>query len=153
MGDRYRIRRAEVGDLARLVELERLIFPDPWTAGMLRGSLGPASVVADAVGPGVVGYGLALWGADTGEIVNLAVHPEHRRRGLGAELVGEVCRRLATAGAGTVCLEVRESNAGAIAFYGEMGFREVGRRSRYYRRPVEDALVLERPIEVVLPDA
>jgi ribosomal-protein-alanine N-acetyltransferase len=149
MDGRYHIRTAEPGDVIRLVELERLIFPDSWTAGMLLGSLGPASVVAEAPEGGVVGYGLALWGADTGEIVNLAVHPAYRRRGLGADLVAEVCRRLEAAGVRTVYLEVRESNAGALAFYVGLGFREVGRRTRYYRRPVEDALVLERPIGAV----
>ena len=147
MEGRYRIRTAEPRDLPRLVALEREIFPDAWTAGMLRGSLGPASVVAEA-GDGVVGYGLSRWGADEGEIVNLAVDPDHRRRGLGRELVAEMLRRLGAMGVRTVYLEVRESNAGAIAFYVDLGFRAVGRRARYYRRPVEDALVLERSVRV-----
>lgn len=153
MEGRYRIRTADPGDLPRLVELEREIFPDAWTSGMLRGALGPASVVAEAAEDGVVGYGLALSAADVGEIVNLAVHPRHRRRGLGAALVAEMFRRMGAVGVRTVYLEVRESNAGAIAFYVDLGFRAVGWRSRYYRRPVEDALVLERAIRPVSGDA
>lgn len=97
----------------------------------------------------VVGYLFARRAADEGEILNLAVHPGHGRRGLGRELVRTVLQDLERAGAARVFLEVRESNAPAQAFYHHMGFRPAGRRPGYYTHPREDALVLVREISGV----
>lgn len=91
---------------------------------------------------GVAGYAVAHHAADEGEILNLAVAPAHHRRGIGRALVEEVLARLAARGVRAVFLEVRASNTAARALYAGVGFREVGRRARYYRRPVEDAIVL-----------
>jgi ribosomal-protein-alanine N-acetyltransferase len=77
-----------------------------------------------------------------GEILNLAVAPARRRNGLGRRLVDTAIAAARAAGAERVYLEVRESNAEARAFYMKLGFAESGRRSAYYRDPVEDALVL-----------
>ncbi len=90
----------------------------------------------------VAGYIFALRAADEGEILNLAVHPGHERRGLGSALVHRVFGDLEQGGAKRVFLEVRESNAAAQAFYHRLGFRPVGRREGYYTHPREDALVL-----------
>ena len=90
----------------------------------------------------VVGYVVALDGADVGDILNLAVTEGGRRRGLGRALVEAIVDRLAERGVREVFLEVRESNAPARALYTALGFKEVGRRKGYYRRPVEDAIVL-----------
>jgi [ribosomal protein S18]-alanine N-acetyltransferase len=92
----------------------------------------------------VTGYVVALDAADEGEILNLAVAPGGRRRGLGRALVQDILQELAERGVRQVYLEVRESNAPARALYAAHGFREVGRRKQYYRRPVEDAIVLRR---------
>jgi ribosomal-protein-alanine N-acetyltransferase len=73
------------------------------------------------------------------ELLNLAVAPEFRRQGIGAELV----RSLQTGPAVCVFLEVRESNLGARAFYKRLGFQEVGLRRDYYRSPPESAIVLK----------
>ena len=80
--------------------------------------------------------------ADEGEILNLAVAPAGRRRGLGRALVEAMLEALRTRGIRQVYLEVRESNSSARALYASRGFKEVGRRKAYYRRPVEDAIVL-----------
>ena len=85
---------------------------------------------------------VAIDAADEGEILNLAVAPPGRRRGLGRALVRGVLDALTSRGARAIYLEVRESNAPARALYAAHGFREVGRRKQYYRRPVEDAIVL-----------
>ena len=90
----------------------------------------------------VVGYLFAHQAADEAEILNLAVHPDHGRRGLGTALVQTALRDLASAGVARVFLEVRESNRPAQTFYHGMGFRAVSRRAGYYRRPPEDALIL-----------
>jgi [ribosomal protein S18]-alanine N-acetyltransferase len=90
----------------------------------------------------IAGYVVALDAADEGEILNLAVAPAGRRHGLGRALVEHVLDELASRGARQVYLEVRESNGPARALYAAQGFKEVGRRKQYYRRPVEDAIVL-----------
>lgn len=96
------------------------------------------------VGEGVAGYVVAVDAADEGEILNLAVAPTGRRQGLGRALVEHILDALGERGATKVFLEVRESNAAARALYAVYGFTEVGRRREYYRRPVEDAIVLRR---------
>jgi ribosomal-protein-alanine acetyltransferase len=90
----------------------------------------------------VVGYVVAIEAADEGEILNLAVAPAGRRTGLGRALVQHILEALTARGVRQVYLEVRESNAPARALYAAHGFKEVGRRKEYYRRPVEDAIVL-----------
>ena len=90
----------------------------------------------------IVGYVVALEAADEGEILNLAVAEAGRRRGLGRALVEAIVAALTERGVRQVYLEVRESNAPARALYSGFGFKEVGRRTAYYRRPVEDAMVL-----------
>jgi ribosomal-protein-alanine N-acetyltransferase len=98
-------------------------------------------LVAEAGGL-VAGYVVAHCAADEGEILNLGVAVAHRRRGVGRELVRAVLAALGARGVRAVYLEVRESNTGARQLYEGLGFGEVGRRARYYRRPVEDAVVL-----------
>jgi ribosomal-protein-alanine N-acetyltransferase len=100
-----------------------------------------ATVAASPAGE-VLGYLFAHHAADEGEILNLAVHPAHFRRGLGTALVRAVFHQLQAAGAERVFLEVRESNHSAQAFYRELGFTAVSRRRGYYTRPQEDAIVL-----------
>ncbi|HEU0122875.1 MAG TPA: ribosomal protein S18-alanine N-acetyltransferase [Bryobacteraceae bacterium] len=83
--------------------------------------------------------GFAVWRAvapDEYELLNLAVAPDSRRRGIGAALV-------AALPAGRIFLEVRESNAAARALYESQGFRLLGRRKRYYHNPEEDGIVME----------
>jgi ribosomal-protein-alanine N-acetyltransferase len=82
-----------------------------------------------------------------GEILNLAVKPEFRRRGLGQALVNVVLEGFHRDGVTQVFLEVRESNHAAISFYELLGFREVGRRGNYYHDPEEAALVLGRSLD------
>jgi ribosomal-protein-alanine N-acetyltransferase len=90
----------------------------------------------------VAGYVFARRAADEAEILNLAVLAAHARRGVGTGLVDAVLGDLVDAGIVRVFLEVRESNAGARAFYDRLGFRPVGRRRGYYSKPREDAVVL-----------
>jgi [ribosomal protein S18]-alanine N-acetyltransferase len=80
--------------------------------------------------------------ADEFEILNLAVGRPWRRRGAASQLVASAVASAQSAGATQVHLEVRASNAGAMALYEKMGFRICGRRANYYREPVEDAVLL-----------
>ena len=74
----------------------------------------------------------------------MAVAPEHRRRGLARLLLTELERRLAARGVTSLALEVRPSNEAARALYAALGYRQAGRRPRYYRNPPEDALILRK---------
>jgi [ribosomal protein S18]-alanine N-acetyltransferase len=79
---------------------------------------------------------------DEGEISNLAVRSEMRRKGVGKTLVEALLEVFSRAEVVQVFLEVRESNAAAIAFYRILGFCQIGKRAGYYRNPAEAALVL-----------
>lgn len=145
----YRIRSAVPADAGGFVAIERRSFSDPWSEASFREALtSPWTFGLAAQGSrGVAGYLIAREAAGTGEILNLAVAHEFRRRGLGGALLraglGAFRRRNVT----EVFLEVRESNHSARALYASHGFRPVGQRAAYYRNPKEDALVLRLALE------
>lgn len=140
----WQIRRATSVDAERFLPIERRCFTDPWSAAafveILASPLG-IGLVAEGRGE-VSGYLVARAVAGEGEVLNLAVAPEQRRRGLGAALLAAGVHALEAAGAREVFLEVREQNRAAQQLYQRQGFRPVGMRARYYRNPVEDAIVL-----------
>lgn len=80
---------------------------------------------------------------DEAEVLNLAVRQEVRRQGEGGALVRKLLERFTDQHVSRVFLEVRESNAGAIAFYQGLGFQSAGTRKGYYQSPSEDATVME----------
>ena len=124
--------------------IERRCFSDPWSETSFRDALdSPWSfgLVANS-GQGIAGYLIAREVAGTGEVLNLAVSPEFRRRGVARALLRAGLKYFRKRRVEEVFLEVRESNAGALALYQAAGFRPVGQRTGYYRSPREDALVL-----------
>jgi ribosomal-protein-alanine N-acetyltransferase len=134
--------------------IEQAVFADPWSLGDFRECVASdATFLVAETGAGVAGYVVALDAADEGEILNLAVAPGGRRHGTGRALVEEVLTALTDRGVRQVYLEVRESNAAARALYAAHGFREIGRRAQYYRRPVEDAIILRAAIVAAGGDA
>ncbi len=143
-----RIRPAQSADARRCVAIERVAFSDPWSeAGFLEALETPAGfgLVAERDGE-LVGYVLGRIAAGEGEILNLAVAPTARRAGVGRALLDAALDLLVRRGGREVFLEVRASNLPARRLYEAAGFRVVGVRPRYYRRPVEDALVLRRAL-------
>jgi ribosomal-protein-alanine N-acetyltransferase len=143
---RKQIEPATENDVAEIVEIERACFSDPWSSSAFTSALREAVVyfqVIRAEGR-VVGYVVAWFVADEGEIANLAVTPTMRRRGLAAALLDETLHEAERRGVANVYLEVRDSNDAARALYASRGFDEVGRRRKYYRMPAEDAVVLRR---------
>ena len=144
MDARYWIRSAVPADAPALVTIERQAFSDPWSASSFREALTAAwsfGFVAEGHA-GVVGYLIAREVAGTGEILNLAVAPAHRRRGIAGELLEAALSAFQRRKADEIFLEVRQSNRLAQALYLARGFRAVGQRAAYYRNPREDALVL-----------
>ena len=95
----------------------------------------------------LVGFIYARQVADDGEILNIAVRPSFRRQGVGEQLLNGMLERLRSNRVTRVFLEVRESNAPAIALYEKHGFVRKGRRRGYYSNPPEDALVFERKLQ------
>ncbi|HSE28364.1 MAG TPA: ribosomal protein S18-alanine N-acetyltransferase [Gemmatimonadales bacterium] len=147
MAEPFRIRPASAEDAAELAELERRCFSDPWSAEAFRATLdtpGGAGFVAEG-GGGLVGYVLSLNAGRVAEVLNVAVAPDARRRGLARRLLACAVAALEAEGVREMFLEVRESNAAALRLYEDAGFGRIGRRKGYYRRPAEDALVLRRP--------
>jgi ribosomal-protein-alanine N-acetyltransferase len=140
----FRIRSAALADAAALVAIERRCFGDPWSETSFREALASDwtfGLVAET-GRGLAGYLIGREAAGSGEILNLAVAPEFRRRGIGGQLLDTGLAAFRRRGAHEVFLEVRESNRSAQALYLSQGFRPVGQRASYYRNPREDALVL-----------
>ena len=140
-----KLRAARAADLTTVGLIERASFSDPWTESAFASLLEGADAffaVATLPGGSIVGYVVAWFAADQGDVANIAVAPEARGRGVGAALLDRALEAAADAGVRELFLEVRESNAGARALYASRGFVEIGRRRNYYRRPVEDALVL-----------
>lgn len=136
-------------DLDRVVAIERIAFTDPWPRSAFVELLAEAHVRAlavEAADGGVAGYALASVAADEGEILNLAVEPGARRRGVGRELLEALLAMFRAEGIGTVHLEVRESNAAAMHLYRRAGFRPVSVRRAYYRNPTENAVTMALPI-------
>ena len=148
MDARYRIRPAALADAGALVAIERRCFSDPWSEVAFREALSSewtfGLVAEGARGP--AGYLIGREAGGSGEILNLAVAPELRRRGLGGALLEEGLAEFRQREASEVFLEVRESNHSAQALYLARGFRPVGQRAAYYRNPREDALVLRLPL-------
>ena len=116
----------------------------PWTADMIRSELNnPSCLYLAAVdGDTLVGYIGVQTVLDEGYINNVAVHPEYRRRGIAAALISLLAEQAQAIGLAFMTLEVRESNAPAIALYEKLGFTTVGRRKNYYEKPREDAILM-----------
>jgi [ribosomal protein S18]-alanine N-acetyltransferase len=148
--DDVSIRVATLADLDRVAEIERSAFSDPWSRGSFGALLGRPHVyfaVAEHADAGIVGYVVVWHAADEAEIANVAVAPPARGHRLGGLLLDTALAQSVRRGAATVFLEVRESNAAARALYASRGFEPVGRRRGYYRKPLEDALVLRRELD------
>ena len=94
--------------------------------------------------PIIVGFLIARHIAPEWELENIVVAPEARGKGIGTRLVEELLVRAQQTKSHVVFLEVRESNAAAIALYKKLGFQQTGRRKSYYSSPVEDAILYSR---------
>lgn len=150
MAEPCRIRQATPADVPALHQLERVCFPDPWSAEGLSSALEPPhgwGLVAES-SQGLDGYLIGREVGGSGEVLNLAIAPGARRRGLGRALLRQGLAGMAARGVSEVFLEVRASNAAARFLYEGEGFRVVGVRRGYYRSPQEDALVLRRDLQV-----
>ena len=136
--------------VAQVAELERLCFSDPWSEKSISEELSnPLSVwLVFAEGNQVLGYVGSQTVLGETDMMNIAVSPAHRRQGIGEALITALMEQLKERESHCLSLEVRSSNAAAIALYEKMGFRQVGRRPNYYRNPREDALILRKEWQI-----
>ena len=137
--------------LDEIAALERVCFSRPWSRNMLAEELenqcAAFLVAEDSVSGRVLGYAGLMVVADEGYITNVAVFPEYRRQGIAAQILQVFLQFAAANHLAFLTLEVRPSNAAAIALYQGFGFEEVGRRKNYYDLPKEDALILTKYFE------
>ena len=129
-----------------VAELEKTCFSDPWSERSVAGELdNPLSLWFVALdGDRLLGYVGCQRVPPEADVMNLAVVPEARRRGLGRRLMETLWETLMALGDESLTLEVRAGNAPAIALYEGLGFAQVGRRPNYYEKPREDALILRK---------
>src|SRR3954470_16087402 len=127
---------ATINDVQSVVAIEQEAFSDPWSTNAFEDALEHPAVYfacARSGGRDVVGYVVAWFAADEGEIANLAVAPAAWGGGVGRRLLDAALNAAAARGTAAVYLEVRDSNERARRLYQSSGFEEVGRRTRYYR--------------------
>lgn len=139
------IRPLRFEDIEAVVAIERDAFTSPWQPDTFAGLLdrdGVELLVLTDAREGVIGYAVLWCILEQGELANIAVTPARRGEGLGGLLLGHVIDVARGRGIEKLFLEVRASNASALAMYAAFGFEQVGRRRAYYDRPKEDALVM-----------
>ena len=132
--------------VAQVAELEKICFSDPWSENSVASELKnhlSCWLVAEEDGK-VAGYVGSQTVIDESDMMNVAVHPDHRRKGIAEALVVELVEALRKRESHCLTLEVRASNKPAKALYEKLGFTQVGLRKNYYRNPKEDALILRK---------
>lgn len=134
---------------AQIAALERRCFSDPWPEAIIAHELeNDLSLWLCAVdGETVAGYIGSQTVLGEADMMNVAVSPDYRRQGIGRALVLALEKALQTQmQAAILTLEVRDSNAPAIALYAALGFVQVGLRKNYYQHPKEDARILRKEL-------
>lgn len=136
------------GDVAAIVALEAT-SPSAWSLQQIETELqrtsGIALVAVSEKGE-ILGWCCGFVVAEDGELLKIAVHPARRRKGVAAQLLNDLSRQMVAQGTAQIFLEVRSHNHAALPLYAASGFLETGRRRRYYKDPVDDAVILVRKL-------
>ena len=134
--------------IAQIAALEKRCFADPWSEASVRSELSnPLSfwLVAQEDGK-LIGYVGSQSVPPEADVMNLAVAPEWRNKGIGRALMTALIAQLHSRGITALFLEVRVGNTPAQNLYRSLGFVEAGRRPKYYVNPTEDALILRKEL-------
>lgn len=146
---RHRLRPMNEADLPRIHRIELASYDYPWSLGNFADSLraGYSMWVREAEGE-VIGYYAMMAAAGEAHLLNLTIAPLWRRHGLGRDLLDHCLDRARDHRAGSLFLEVRTSNAAAIALYRGSGFVDLAVRRKYYpaRDGREDALIMKKDL-------
>ena len=143
---RIEIRPLELKDLSAIEEIERRSYPTPWSRSMFAGELTKASSISlgGFEGERLVGYVIVSRYVDAWHVMNIAVHPQQRSRGIASALLERLFETTANDVRRGYTLEVRVSNERAIRLYERYGFKRRGVRRGYYTDNREDALIMWR---------
>ena len=145
-----RIEKMKSGHVSQVAALEAICFHDPWSEKSVASELkNPLSFWLVAMEEDrVVGYVGSQTVVGETDMMNVAVHPDFRRKGVAEALIMALVENLKAMESHCLTLEVRASNAPATALYEKLGFQQVGLRKNYYRNPKEDALILRKEWEI-----
>ena len=144
----FSIERLTSENISGVAELEELCFSLPWSKKALELLCNGENVgfVALDGEKRVVAYGGMVCVLDEGQITNIAVHPDFRRRKIGEQIVSALLGYGEEKGISLYSLEVRESNQAAISLYQKLGFISVGNRKNFYSNPSENAIIMIKNI-------
>ena len=138
--------RAVPSDLDAVCRIERASFKAPWSRRLfkreLSGKIPHSKTIAARIGGRLAAFSVVWTVADETHIINFAVHPEMRRRGVGKALVKRIFEEAVRDDAPRVTLEARVSNEPAIRLYEAMGFHIASIRRNYYQDNGEDAYIM-----------
>lgn len=144
------IRRMSYDDLPQVHAIENQCFTTPWAISFFKYELTHRQTILKVAvfNNQIVGYVCLRTILDVTHILNLAVLPGFRRRGIGSMLLRNALQELMSLKPDTnlITLAVRESNTAAIKLYEKFGFKVIGRRTSYYQKPYEDAVIMELKI-------
>ncbi len=145
-----RILKMEPSHVAQIAQLEKICFSDPWSENSISSELANdlALWLVALEGETVAGYIGSQTVMGETDMMNVAVHPDFRRQGIGEALVMALVEHLKAAGSHSLTLEVRASNEPARMLYEKLGFTQAGKRPNYYRNPKEDAYILRKEWEI-----
>lgn len=142
----WNLRPMDIATLSQVVDIERRAYAFPWTEGIFRDCLnvGYSAWVVASPADEVLAYAVMSMAVGEAHVLNLCVEPAYHQQGLGRFLLTHLQQLARSAGMDIMLLEVRKSNAAAIALYQGMGFHKLGVRKAYYpaRDGSEDALLL-----------
>ena len=150
MSEKYVVQPMRAGDLVPAARLAAACFSNPWRIDAFADALIRKDTVCLSVlsGEALCGYAVLYTALDEGELVNIAVAEEHRKRGVGGMLLDEVLAAGEALGVKHFYLEVRESNLAAQGLYRSRGFQTDGVRRDFYEKPRENAFVMSLHPEI-----
>ncbi len=144
MADRIEIRKAVLKDIDAVCDIENKSFSVPWSREAFCSSIGINDFYVALSGENIAGYIIMARIEPEAEILNIAVAPEYRRKGIGERLIDYTFASDIENRIETYFLEVRESNTPAYALYCKKGFVQIGIRKDYYTKPKENAIIMSK---------
>jgi ribosomal-protein-alanine N-acetyltransferase len=141
----------EEKDIPAILEIENVSFQNPWRASTFAGEIANRGVsypyvIVHRVFERVIGYIIYWKIQEEVQISNFAIHPDFRNKGIGKIVMRSVIKAIQRDGGVYVFLEVRPSNMAARHLYKKLGFKVLGTRKDYYQTPLEDAVIMGRPL-------
>jgi ribosomal-protein-alanine N-acetyltransferase len=142
-------------DLPQVCVIENVCYTTPWSLSSFKHEIDNIDAILKVAvfDSRIIGYICIRSILDMTHLMNIAVLPEFRRRGIGKALLGNAIMEVKRLHPDTkLTLEVRKSNIAAVTFYEKFGFNATGKRNKYYQQPEDDAVIMELDVSLFLPD-